>query len=80
MRHILVETESEAKYCCFRCVVVLTLQRWQREKSKDATAQAGGELGWVCKGQLVPEFEAAAFAIKCKGQISGVVQTQFGFL
>jgi peptidyl-prolyl cis-trans isomerase C len=79
LRHILVETESEAN------AVVSQLRRGAdfaalaREKSKDATAQAGGELGWVQKGQLVPEFEAAAFAISRKGQISGVVQTQFGF-
>ncbi len=49
-----------------------------RTYSDDASSQEGGELGWFGKGDMVPEFDSAAFSLE-PGQISGVVQTRFGF-
>lgn len=49
-----------------------------RAHSEDATAIAGGDLGLIAPGQLVPEFEDALFELEIGGR-SGVVQTPYGF-
>lgn len=43
-----------------------------------ASAKRGGDLGLINRGDFVPEFESVAFSLK-DGEISDIVQTQFGF-
>ncbi|KAB2963287.1 peptidylprolyl isomerase [Zoogloea sp.] len=42
------------------------------------SAKRGGDLGLKPKGAMVPEFEAAAYALKKPGELSGIVETTFG--
>jgi peptidyl-prolyl cis-trans isomerase C len=49
-----------------------------QEHSQDGSAAQGGDLNYFPRGQMVPEFDKVAFELK-PGQISGVVQTQFGY-
>ena len=46
--------------------------------SEDGSASQGGDLGWVSPGSFVPDFERVMNTLKV-GQISGLVQTEFGW-
>ncbi|TPW16907.1 MAG: peptidyl-prolyl cis-trans isomerase C [bacterium] len=50
-----------------------------RKYSEDPqSAPGGGDLSWFTRGQMMPEFEAAAFALEA-GQISDVVEVSYGY-
>ena len=49
-----------------------------KEYSEDVSASLGGDVGFVKKGQMVPEFEKAVFRLK-EGEISDVVETEYGY-
>ena len=78
VRHILVKTDAEAKDVLLKIKAGGDFATLAKQSSQDSTAANGGDLGWVSKGQMVPEFEQAAFALNKDG-LSDVVKTQFGF-
>ncbi len=78
LRHILMKTEEEAKDA---------LERLKKEPFEDvakqvsldtATASKGGDLDYMRREQMFPDFAKAAFALK-PGELSGVVKTPFGY-
>jgi len=80
-RHILLETEAEAKE------VIATVAKGEKdfatlamEKSIDPSAkQNGGDLGWFRKVDMVPEFGEKAFSMKKGTYTNEPVKTQFGW-
>lgn len=79
-RHILVESEDEAKAIIAQLRGGADFAAIAKEKSKDPGGAAnGGDLGFFAKAQMVPEFAEAAFAMQA-GQLSEApVKTQFGW-
>ncbi|MDO9555576.1 MAG: peptidylprolyl isomerase [Atribacterota bacterium] len=78
-RHILVETEEEANNLLLQLKEGLTdFAELAKEKSIGPSAPSGGDLGFFARGQMVKEFEEAAFSLE-SGEISDVVQTEFGY-
>jgi peptidyl-prolyl cis-trans isomerase C len=78
--HILLKDEATAKEVRAQLVANPdSFAEVAKEKSTDqGSARRGGELGLFGPGRMVPEFEAAAFALK-PGEISELVKTQYGY-
>jgi peptidyl-prolyl cis-trans isomerase C len=76
--HILVKTETEALACLTYMKNGKSFEELAKEKSLCPSGKKGGSLGWFGRGQMVREFELAAFNGK-KGSIVGPVKTQFGY-
>lgn len=80
-RHILVEDEKLAQEIIAKLggKKPAKFEDLAKKHSKDSSAKAGGDLGWLAASNLVPEFSAAMVALK-KGEYSKTpVKTQFGW-
>ncbi len=77
--HILVATEKEA--IDIKDAIdhnVITFEEAAGKYSKCPSGRNGGDLGYFQHGQMVPEFEKAAFSLPV-GEVSAPVKTNFGY-
>ena len=78
-KHILVDTEEKANEILAQIKAgEVTFEDAARAHSTCPSKDQGGDLGTFGRGQMVPEFEAATFAMEV-GDISDPVKTQFGY-
>ncbi len=90
VRHILVKTQGKSKEEAAKLKakaedVLKQLQHGgdfaelaKKYSDDTGTAVKGGELGWITKGQTVPNFEKTAFSQKV-GDTSGLIETEYGY-
>lgn len=84
-RHILIagvtpESRAQAEKTLEELKAGADFAAMAKERSADSgSAAKGGELGMFARGRMVPEFEEAAFALQKPGDLSGVVESKFGF-
>jgi peptidyl-prolyl cis-trans isomerase C len=78
-RHILVSTQAQAEAIIKQLDNGADFAKLAQKYSTDPGSVNGGDLGWFKKGDMVPEFANAAFAMK-DGQITQTpVHSQFGW-
>ena len=77
--HILVDSEDKANELLAKINAgEITFEDAAREHSSCPSSRQGGSLGEFGRGQMVPEFEEAAFSMEV-GTVSAPVKTQFGY-
>ena len=84
-RHILIagvtpESRAQAEKTLEELKGGADFAKLAQERSADTSSAAkGGDLGFFARGRMVPEFDKAAFALQKPGELSGVVESKFGF-
>jgi peptidyl-prolyl cis-trans isomerase C len=77
--HILVDTEEKAKEIIAQLDAGGDFAELAKANSSDGSAAGGGDLGYFGPGRMVPEFEAAAFALEVGQYTKEPVKSQFGW-
>lgn len=76
--HILVKTQEEALKIRKEIVGGKSFEQAAKEYSMCPSKDDGGDLGFFCRGMMVPEFEKAAFSLPVS-KLSMPVKTEFGW-
>ena len=78
-RHILVPNEADARAILTEIQRGANFEEVARRRSTDPAARNGGDLGFFRRGDMVPEFATAAFALQAGQVAAAPVRTQFGW-
>ena len=78
-RHILVENEADARQVIADLDGGADFEDLAKERSKGPSSAQCGDLGYFTRGDMVPEFSDAAFALEPGKHSENPVQTQFGW-
>ncbi|MCL2340344.1 MAG: SurA N-terminal domain-containing protein [Proteobacteria bacterium] len=70
--------QTEAEKVLARIKAGEDFAKLARQFSEDGSKDKGGDLGLFARGQMVQPFEDSVFSLK-KGEVSGIVETPFGF-
>jgi peptidyl-prolyl cis-trans isomerase C len=76
--HILVSTKEEAEKIRAEILAGKNFAEAAQEYSMCPSGEEGGDLGYFSRGQMVPEFDKAAFSLPV-GELSQPVKTKFGW-
>jgi peptidyl-prolyl cis-trans isomerase C len=79
VRHIMVKTMSEAQAIKKRLNQGEDFITLAKQYSIWSSKQNGGDLGYITRGMVDKSFEEAAFSLKKRGELSGIVKTKLGF-
>jgi peptidyl-prolyl cis-trans isomerase C len=79
VRHIMVKTMAEAQDIKKRLDQGEDFITLVKQYSIWPSKQNGGDLGYIARGMVDKTFEEAAFSLKKRGELSGIVKTKLGF-
>jgi peptidyl-prolyl cis-trans isomerase C len=79
VRHIMVKTMAEAQAIKKRLNQGEDFITLAKQYSIWPSKQNGGDLGYITRGMVDKSFEEAAFSLKRRGEMSGIVKTKLGF-
>ena len=77
--HILVDKHSQALALISRIAEGEDFGQVAKQYSTCPSKKKGGDLGWFTKGQMVPEFEKAAFGLNVGAMTRDPIKTKFGY-